>query len=421
MTLPGGLKLALLPKRNRGETVAVRLQLHWGDATSLLGLSDAGQFATAMIDRGGAGLTRQEIRARFDRLQARVGFGGGATGVTVSIETVRAHLPETLRLVGQLLRQPAYPQSEFNQLKAEMLAGIEESRKDPQSVAVNAIEVHLNHYPKGDLRYAGTPDEDIADIEAVTRDQVASFQQRFFSASHGEVAVIGDFDVDAVQGAIADGLGKWPATLPYAPVFEDYLAPRPARLLLETPDKANAFFYARMALPLRDDDADAPLLTLANYILGEGFLSSRLATRIRQKEGLSYGVGSFLHLNRDTAASDFGAYAIYAPQNRARLEKAFHEEIDRALRDGYSDDEVAAARQALLQSRRLARAQDGGLAGLLAEYLRLGRTMRFSADSDARIAAATPAELLAALRRHIDPTQVTAVFAGDFSKTGPTP
>ena len=176
-----------------------------------------------------------------------------------------------------------------------------------------------------------------------------------------------------------------------------------------------------MALPLRDDDADAPLLTLANYILGEGFLSSRLATRIRQKEGLSYGVGSFLHLNRDTAASDFGAYAIYAPQNRARLEKAFHEEIDRALRDGYSDDEVAAARQALLQSRRLARAQDGGLAGLLAEYLRLGRTMRFSADSDARIAAATPAELLAALRRHIDPTQVTAVFAGDFSKTGPTP
>ena len=240
VTLPGGLKLALLPKRNRGETVAVRLQLHWGDATSLLGLSDAGQFATAMIDRGGAGLTRQEIRARFDRLQARVGFGGGATGVTVSIETVRAHLPETLRLVGQLLRQPAYPQSEFNQLKAEMLAGIEESRKDPQSVAVNAIEVHLNHYPKGDLRYAGTPDEDIADIEAVTRDQVASFQQRFFSASHGEVAVIGDFDVDAVQGAIADGLGKWPATLPYAPVFEDYLAPRPARLLLETPDKANA-------------------------------------------------------------------------------------------------------------------------------------------------------------------------------------
>jgi zinc protease len=87
------------------------------------------------------------------------------------------------------------------------------------------------------------------------------------------------------------------------------------------------------------------------------------------------------------------------------------------LRDGYGSDEVEAARQSLLQSRRLGRAQDGGLAGLLAEYLRLDRTMAFSAQSDARIAAATPVELLDALRRHIDPKQLTVVFAGDFSKS----
>jgi zinc protease len=171
-----------------------------------------------------------------------------------------------------------------------------------------------------------------------------------------------------------------------------------------------------MGLPLRDDHPDVPLLTLANYIIGEGFLNSRLATRIRQKEGLSYGVGSFLHWDRDVNASEFGAYAIYAPQNRAKVETAFKEEMARVLKEGFSAEEVKAASGALLQSRRLGRAQDAGLAGLLADYMRLGRTMAFSAASDAAIASATPESLLAALRRHIDPANLTLVFAGDFTQ-----
>ena len=414
--LSDGLKLALLPKHNRGQTVAVRLQLHWGTAETLNTLGSVGQFATALLDRGGAGMTRQDIRARLDELKAKVGFGGGATGASVSIDTVRENLPEVIDLVARLLRSPSYPQSEFQQMKAETLAGIEESRKEPQSVAMTAIGQHLDHYPPGDLRHSGSVEEDIAEVQAVTREQVVAFQSRFFSAAHGEIAVVGDFDADAVQAALRKGLANWPTSEPYQPVLEEFAAPRPARMILNTPDKANAFFYAREAMPVRDDDPDAALLTLGNYILGEGFLNSRLATRIRQKEGLSYGVGSFLHLNRDVPDSNFGAYAIYAPQNRARLETAFHEELDRVLRDGYSAEEVDAARQALLQSRRLGRAQDAGLAGLLVDYLRLGRTMQFSADSDARIEAAKPAELLAALRRRVDPSQLTIVFAGDFEK-----
>ena len=412
--LPGGLKLVLVPKTNRGSTVSARLSLHWGTAESLKGLGTVGQFAAGLIDRGGAGLTRQQIRARFDQLQARVSIGGSATGASVAIETTRDNLPQVITLVSSLLRTPSYPDSEFTQRKTEQLAGIEEGRKEPQSVAMNALGAHLDHYPPGDLRHATSIEEDLADTEAVTLAQVKAFHARFFNAAHGELAVVGDFDAAAVQKAVTEGLGNWPTAEAYAPVLEDWSAPRPARLVLQTPDKANAFFYARVGLPVRDDDADAPLLTLGNFILGEGFLNSRLATRIRQKEGLSYGVGSTLHLNRDVAVSDFSAYAIYAPENRARLETAFREEVARVLRDGYSQEEVEAARQALLQNRRLGRAQDGGMAGLLAEYARLGRTMTFSAQSDARIAAATADELNAAMRRHLDPAQLTMVFAGDF-------
>lgn len=416
VTLPGGLKLGLLNKRNRGETVSVKLSLHWGSEQTLFGLGTVGQFAGTLLDRGGAGLSRQQIREKLDQLHAKVGFGGGATGVTVAIETIHAQLPAVLALVGDILRKPSYPESEFKQAQEEVLAGIEEGRKEPQSMAMRKIGLHFNHFPKGDLRYSGTIEEDLAEVKAVTRDQIVAFHQRFYNAAHGEVMVIGDFDPIEVKKVIEDQLGNWPTKEPYALVKDHYDAPKPATFLLPAPDKANAFFYARMGLPLRDDHPDVPLLTLANYIIGEGFLNSRLATRIRQKEGLSYGVGSFLHWDRDVSASEFGAYAIYAPQNRAKVETAFKEEMARVIKEGFSAEEVKAASGALLQSRRLGRAQDAGLAGLLADYMRLGRTMAFSAASDAAIASATPESLLAALRRHIDPTNLTLVFAGDFTQ-----
>lgn len=414
--LPGGLKLVMLPKRTRGHTVSARLQLHWGTAESLRGLATVGQLAGSLLDRGGAGLSREQIRERFDQLQAKVSLGGGPTGVSVAIETVAEHLPQALALAARLLREPAYPDAEFAQMRGEMLAGAEEGRKDPQSMAMRALSIHLDHYPADDIRHAGTLDEDIAALNAVTREQITAFQQRFFCAGHGEVAVVGDFDPAAVDTALRAGLDGWKCSETYTPVLDEFAAPRPERIQLETPGKANAVLYARLAFPLRDDDPDAALLTLGNYILGEGFLNSRLATRIRQKEGLSYGVGSFLHLNRDVADSSFGAYAIYAPENRERLERAFGEELARVLRDGYSSAEVDAARQSLLQSRRLGRAQDGGLAGLLTEYLRLGRTMAFSQQSDERIQQATPEALLAAMRKWIDPARLTTVLAGDFAR-----
>ncbi len=145
----------------------------------------------------------------------------------------------------------------------------------------------------------------------------------------------------------------------------------PAHDSLEAPDKANAFFVAGMNLELRDDDPDYPALVLGNYMLGGGFLNSRLAVRIRQKEGLSYGVGSQLQASSLDKSGSFLTFAIYAPENAARLEAAFKEEIARVLKDGFEARELEEARSGWLQSRQVSRAQDAALARLLAQDLYL--------------------------------------------------
>ncbi len=138
------------------------------------------------------------------------------------------------------------------------------------------------------------------------------------------------------------------------------------------------------------------------------------------KAGLSYGVGSNLSAGALDKVGSFSSFAIYAPQNAAKLEAAYREEIARALREGFKAEEIAAAKTGWLQSRQVSRAQDAEVARSLASQLFLNRTYAQSADLERRVAALTPELLLAAMRRHIDPAKITIIKAGDFAGVATT-
>jgi zinc protease len=419
--LAGGLRLALLSKQTRGNTVVASITFRFGDEQSLMNRGTAAELAGQMLMRGTAKHTRQQIQDEFDKLKARVGVFGGATSAGVSIETVRENFPAVLRLVAEILREASFPAAEFEQLKQEALAGIEESRSEPQSVAGVALSRHLNPYPKSDVRYTSTPEEEIADVKATTLDDAKKFYADFYGGSNGEMSAVGDFDAKEIEKLAGELFGSWKSPRPFSRLVTVYQDIPPINQSFETPDKANAVFFAAQRLNVRDDDPDYPALLLGNYMLGGGFLNSRLATRIRQKEGLSYGVGSGFNAGSLDKNGQFTAQAIYAPQNAAKLEAAIKEEITRALKDGFTAEEVAAAKSGYLQSQQLNRAQDAGLVRKLAQYRFLNRTLAWDAELEKKIAALTPDEIAAAMRRHIDPSKFTIIKAGDFAKAGAKP
>jgi zinc protease len=416
-----GLSLAFLPKKTRGEAVFATLSLRIGSEKTLMNRSTAGGMTGAMLMRGTTKHTRQQLSDEFDRLKARVNIGGGATGVNATIETTRANLPAVLRLVAEVLREPAFPQTEFDQLKNERIAGLEQGKSEPTSIAFTNYLRHINPYPKGDVRYTEELAENVENIKATTLDDVKKFYADFYGASNAQLAVVGDFD-DAEIGTLAKALfSGWKNKTPFVRVPTVYTDAPALNQSFETPDKANAFFLAGMNIKVKDTDPDYAALILGNYMIGGGFLNSRLAVRIRQKDGLSYGVGSGLTASSWDQSGSFLANAIYAPQNVDKLEADFKEEIARALKDGFTPDEIAAAKSGYLQSRTVQRAQDAGLAGRLAGYLYLNRTMAWDADFEQKIAALTPEQIVEALRRHIDPTKITIIKAGDFAKAKGTP
>lgn len=405
----GGLKVALLAKKNRGETVSVSIRLNWGDEKSLFGKKTIGDLMSGLIDKGTDKMSREQLADAMDKLKMTGGF--------FDFQTTRANLDAALRLAAHAMRNASFPESEFAQLRKQMITGAESQKNEPNARASELLGKHFNRYPKGDMRYAGSIDETIADLQAAKLEEVRALHKAFYGASSGQVAIIGDFDADATLKVLQAEFGAWKSQQPYSPILKSHTDVAAARLVAPTPDKENAILLARLNINIKDDAPDYSALQVANYIVGGGQLSSRLADRLRQKDGLSYGVGSWLRANALDNAGEWGVYAIAAPQNVGKAEAGIREEVARALKDGFTTKEVGDAIESVLKLRMQSRAQDNGLSRSWADLLFLDRSYgNWVNASDQAIRAVTAESALAAARKHLTLDKLSVFVGGDPAK-----
>jgi zinc protease len=417
--LPSGLKLSLLPKKTRGGEVHAQLSFRFGDEHTLLGHRADAMATGAMLMRGSSLHNRQQIRDEFDRLKAQASVSGGLGGAYASIRTTRDNFRDVLTLVAEILKEPAFPESEFTQLKQQYLASFEAEKSQPAALGSLALARHMNPYAKEDIRYIETLDERIAETQAVTLDAVKAFYRDFYGASGGEITVIGDFDPEMVRQQLSTLFDGWKSAKPYTRIARKYIAVAPLAQTIETPDKANANWYAGLAVQMNDTNPDYAAMVLGNYILGSG-MGSRLFARIRGKEGLSYGVGASFGAPVSDDDAAFRANAICAPQNAPKVEASFKDELTKILAEGYKPEEIEAAKKSWLLSRQVSRANDAELVSRLQSHRYWGRTMAYDADLEKKVAALTPAEVQAAMKKYLDVSKLSFVRAGDFKKASVT-
>jgi zinc protease len=434
-TLPGGLKIAMLPKANRGGTASADLELRFGDEKSLAGKNAVAQITAALLMRGTRTKTRQQIADEMEKMDAQInvgggggrggrggggrgGGGGGPLGTeSASITAKAASLIPAMRLAVEILREPAFPETDFEQIKQQMIAGVDRGRTEPASLAVEALQRELSPFPQGDVRYVRSIDEQIAELKKVTLDDVKKFYAQYYGASHAELVVVGQFKPEEVKASAADLLGNWNSPLPWARVQAKYLKTTPANLKVETPDKQNAQFEAGLRIQMSDSDPDYAAMLLANYMLG-GSISARLPNRIRNVEGLSYGVSSAFSASSDGDAALLQAAAIANPKNAPKVEASFKDELAKTVANGFTAEEVKIAKSAYLDARQVARAQDQSLLATMMQRENFDRTFAWDEQLEANIRSLTTEQVNAAFRKHVDPAAVLIVKAGDFRAAG---
>jgi len=409
--LSNGIRAALLPKKTRGGRVVATLTLHWGDEKSLTNREVACSFAGGMLMRGSQKKSRAEIKDAFDKLSANVSLGGDGA----SVEVRRENLAPALRLAAEVLREPAFSAQEFDEMKRAALTGAESQRTDPSAQASLQLARHLALYPKGHPNYTPDVEERIEWLRATTLEDATACYRELVGATGADFSAVGEFDPDELARLVEELFGGWRTPRPFERVASRYFERPATDKEVVTPDKANAVLRAGLNVKLRDDHPDFPALVLANYLLG-GTSTARMPGRVREKEGLSYSTFTSFNASSFDEAGSFRVGAIFAPQNRVRVERAIREELERAVREGFSAEEIKNGSQALLEQRRMTRTQDRALASRLNSYLFVKRTFAWDVEFEARIAALTPAQVNAAVKRHLDPAKLSLVTAGDFKQ-----
>ncbi|CAN5656450.1 pitrilysin family protein [soil metagenome] len=411
----GNLEAAVLPKGSRGGVVNAVLTVRYGDEKSLFGTDVVSDVVASLLDKGTKTMTRQQIQDRLDELRTEMSVSGGTGSVSIGLSSRRDQLPAAIALVGQLLREPTLPPEALDEYKRQTLSAIEQQRKEPGALIGNAVARLGNPYPRGDVRYVSTFDEQVDDVKAVTVEQLRAFHDRFYGGTKMEFGAAGDLDVAQVRAALQGAFGDWAPKEAFVRVPRPLVEVKGQKLTINTPDKQNATMLTRESIALTDNDPDYPALTVANYLLGGGG-NSRLWKRIRETDGLSYDVRSGVSWSNFEPNSGWTASAIFAPQNRPKVEAAFNEVVSQTLKDGFTAQELEDGKRGLLNFRRLARAQDGGLAASLAGNLYLGRTSLVSGKVDDAIAKLKVGDVNAALRKYIKPEDFVSAYGGDFKQ-----
>jgi len=417
-TLASGIKAAFLPKKTRGESVILRLTLRYGDAESLKGLKTATEVLPSLMLRGTTHLTRQQIQDELDKNKARLTPDGSAGDATFEIETRREHLLATLEILRQVLREATLPTSELEIIRNSRLSQVEQNLTDPTELARVAVSRAINgEYPVDDVRYVPTVPELLQQWKDLKSEQITTVYQKFLNGTHGEVAVVGDFDPAEIQPVLEKIFAGWKSSYPVAHIPRSGDVDVPGeRVRIETPDKENAIYLAGSVFPMNDQNPEYPALIMGNFVLGSSGLSSRLGDRVRQREGLSYGVGSYVRSSSLDDRTTFLAYAITNPGNMDKVETAIREEIATLLKDGVTQEELSAAQAGYLESQIIDRSDDKQLAAILASTLHLDRTMSFYSNREEAIRKLNTSTVHSALQKWINPKHIAVIEAGDFAK-----
>ncbi len=415
--LSSGVKAVLLPRKTRGERVTLQLALHYGNDESLKGHTSATQFLATLMERGTKKHTRQQLVDEFSRLEAQIGTGGLLGDASFSINCKRETLPQALSLLAEILREPAFPENEFNVLQRELREQLEKAKTQPQSRAVRAMRRKLSSYPKDDVRYAPTVEESLARLDAVTVEEVRKLYAEQLGGQHGELVVVGDFDPAPLLKQMEDAFKDWKAPVAFKRIERPLRGEvKPAQVVIDIPDKESAIYIAVTGMPLKDTDPDNPALVLADFVFGGGSLSSRLMNRIRQQEGLSYGGQSHYSADARDKSAMFLIAASCNPKNIDKLDKAMLDELNKMCKEGITQKELTEAKKAYLASLKQLRASDAALASLLLSQAHVGRSIAYYGDLEKKITDLTVEEVNSAFRNHIDPKKLVIIRAGDFKK-----
>lgn len=415
--LTNGAKYGLIKKEIKGGKVQASFKFPVSNEKELAGKTDTGGILAQLLKTGTKTRTKEQIQDRLDELKSSINFNFSRQTLSINISTYKESFKEVMGILGDLLTNSTFPQNELTKTINEYNTYLESSLNDPQAVAFTEIVRQTTKYPKDSFFYTQTIPEQIDAFKKVKQSEIVDFYQNILGGNNGVGSVVGDLDPKSTAEILENTFGKWNSKAKYEIAFPTYFETTKLDKEIITPDKENAVAVGRISFKMDRKNPDYPAFVMANEMLGSGgFLSARIPMRLREKEGISYGAGSFtdVPINNDTASWSY--YAFLNPTKKNAVEAAAKEEIAKAIKEGFTAEELKTNLKSWQNERKTRLGIDNTLMDLVNTNLQYGVPLEDYDALEEKVKALKVEEVNAVLKKYLSLDKMSSIYAGDFNK-----
>lgn len=406
---------ALLAKPTRLSANVLRLIFRIGDESSLVDQYINMRLLADMLQRGSKNKSYADVQDEFDQLESSFSVYNARGAMVASLTSDKNNIMAAIPLIGELLKEPAFSEEEFQIVVDKELSELQEVKSDPQQLAMNAVARAKSPWPVDSIHYVPTIDEQISALKTVQLQDITELYGNIFGAQHLDYACVGDFDKEKLEQTISAEFAEFNTNAPYKRIMSPFREVLPKNQTLITPDKEMAFVTMATNLPMSDQAAEYPALRLANYIFGES-MKSRMMMRIREKEGLAYGCGSYVDMESLDENGSITLYSMTAPQNAHKTLKIMQEELNKWIDKGLTQKELDEAYASFETYFNNMLANDGYLVKTLSSNLELDRKMGYYVNLLERMKSLTESEINQVIQNVFKDAKWSVISAGDLEK-----
>lgn len=393
------------------DVVTIRGALPAGDAFAGEGNAAIPTLTGMMLDQGTTKHDKFEIAQMLESVGATIGFGVHSQTFEVSAKCLKKDVPLVIGLIAEQLRHPAFAPEEFDKAKKQLAGGL---RRQLESTDFRAAEAFVRTvYPVGHPNHNPATEEFIAATEAATLDEAKAFYAKYYGPAHFTLVVVGDLDIPQIQTELDRAFAGWSGGTGFIRDAKAASTDAPKEQVVFMPDKTSVSVVIGQASGLRYSDPDYQSLRVATAILGSGF-TGRLMANVRDKEGLTYGIGSSLAHDTFTDG-DWRITATFAPSKLEEGLASTKRQLTRWYAEGVTEQEVSRRKENLIGTFKVALATTDGLAGSLLAAVHRGYDVTWLDEYPKKIDSLTTADVNAAIKKYVKPDSMFMIKAGSVS------
>ncbi len=390
------------------DVVTLRASLPAGDAFAGEGNAAIPTLTGMLLDQGTTKQDKFAIAQKLESVGATIDFSVGTEMAEVSAKCLRKDVPLVISLIAEQLRMPAFSAEEFEKAKMQFAGGLKRQLESTDFRAGDAFTRAV--YPVGHPNRNPAPEELLAAVESAKLDDVIAFHKKYYGPAHFTVVVVGDLDIPQIQSEVDRAFAGWTGGVAFVRPAKAILTDAPKDQSVFMADKTSISVVLGQASSLRYSDPDYQALRVATAILGSGF-TGRLMGNVRDKEGLTYGIGS--SLAHDTFSDgDWKITATFAP---ALLEKGLastKRQLTLWYDTGVTPEEVEARKTNLVGSFKVGLATTNGLAANILAAIHRGYDLTWLDEYPNKVNSLTTEQINATIKKYLKPDEMVLIKAG---------